>query len=255
MTTLEGKVAVVTGAASGIGRAIAERLATDGARVVIADLNQEAGEAAAAEMGARFVQVDLSQAADCYNLIEDTVAQFGTVHILVNNAGFQHIDAIDEFPDAVWEKMLAVMLTAPFLLTKACWPHMRKQGWGRIINIASVAAVRGHPFKAGYVTVKHGLLGLTRTTALEGGAHGITANAVCPTWVQTPLVMNQIADQARTRNLKEEEIIEQVMAGTTAIGRLLLPEEVAGLVRFLCSDEASGMTGGPVLLDGGVMAG
>ncbi len=255
MDSLEGKVAVVTGAASGIGKAIAERLSTDGAQVVIADINEEAGEIVAAEIGAHNVQVDLSQGVDCYNLIERTTKQFGTVHILVNNAGFQHIDAIDEFPDGVWEKMMALMLTAPFLLTKACWPFMREQGWGRIINIASVAAVRGHPYKAGYVTVKHGLLGLTRTTALEGGLYGITANAVCPTWVQTPLVIDQIADQARTRGIKEEEVIEQVMSGTTAIGRLLLPEEVAGLVRYLCSDAAGGVTGGPVMIDGGVMAG
>lgn len=255
MDSLEGKVAVVTGAASGIGKAIAERLSTDGAQVVIADINEEAGEVVAEEIGAHFVQVDLSRAVECYNLIERTAKQFGSVHILVNNAGFQHIDAIDEFPDGVWEKMMALMLTAPFLLTKACWPFMREQGWGRIINIASVAAVRGHPYKAGYVTVKHGLLGLTRTTALEGGLYGITANAVCPTWVQTPLVIDQIADQARTRGIKEEEVIEQVMSGTTAIGRLLLPEEVAGLVRYLCSDAAGGVTGGPVMIDGGVMAG
>jgi 3-hydroxybutyrate dehydrogenase len=253
--SLHEKVAVVTGAASGIGRAIAENLAAGGARVIIADLQRDAGETVAAEVGGYFVETNLARAVDCQNLIQRTVEQFGTVHILVNNAGFQHIDAIDEFPEDVWDKMIAVMLTGPFRLTKACWPHMRRQQWGRIINIASVAAVRGHPFKAGYISVKHGLLGLTRATALEGGPHGITVHAVCPTWVSTPLVLNQIADQARTRGLKEEEVVEKVMAGSTAIGRLLAPKEVADLVRFLCSDAAAGMTGSPVMIDGGVVAG
>lgn len=255
MNTLHGKVAVVTGAASGIGQAIATRLVEEDVQVVIADLNKATGEAVAGEIGACFVQIDLGCAADCQKLIDFTVEQFGTVHILVNNAGFQHIDAVEEFPIDVWDKMVAVMLTAPFRLTKACWPLMREQRWGRIINIASVAAVRAHPFKAGYISVKHGLLGMTRAAALEGGPLGITAHAVCPTWVQTPLVLNQIADQARTRGLKEEEVIEKIMAGSTAIGRLLKPEEVAGLVRFLCSDEAAAMTGSPVMIDGGVMAG
>ena len=255
MNALEGRIAIVTGAARGIGRAIATRLAADGASLVIADIQREAGEAVARDLNGLFLETDLSHRDACRNLVERTVEAFGTVHILVNNAGFQHIDPIDEFPEDVWDKMVAVMLTAPFLLTRYSWPFMREQGWGRIINIASVAALRAHPFKSGYVSVKHGLLGLTRTAALEGGPHGITVHAVCPTWVQTPLVENQIADQARTRGIPAEEVIDKVMVASTAIQRMLAPEEVAAVVRFLCSDEAAGMTGSPVMIDGGVVAG
>jgi 3-hydroxybutyrate dehydrogenase len=252
--TLQGKVALVTGAASGIGRAIAERLAAEGARVVVADVQQEAGEVIAGELGGLYVKADISRGEACRYLVERTVDAYGTVHILVNNAGFQHIDPIEEFPEDIWDEMMAVMLTAPFLLTRHSWPFMRKQKWGRVINISSVAGLRAHPYKSAYVAVKHGLLGLTRTTALEGGPHGITVHAICPTWVRTPLMENQIADQARTRGLDEREVVEKVMVGQTAIGRVLTPAEVAAVVSFLCSDESSGMTGSPVLVDGGAVA-
>lgn len=254
MSDLQGKVALVTGAASGIGRAIAERLAADGAVVVIGDVQQEAGEAVAADLGGLYVHADLARAEACRELVERAAGRYGGVHILVNNAGFQHIDPIETFPEDVWERMIAVMLTAPFLLTRYCWPFMREHGWGRVINVASVAGLRAHPYKSAYISVKHGLVGLTRTTALEGAAHGIAAHAVCPTWVRTPLMENQIADQARTRGLDVGEVVEKVMAGQTAIGRLLDPTEIANVVRFLCSDDSSGMTGSPVLVDGGAVA-
>ena len=239
----EGKVAVVTGGASGIGLAVAERFAADGARVVIGDVSREAGEQAAERLGATFVEADLSRRDDCRALIDAAVEKFGTVHILVNNAGFQHIDPIEDFPEDTWDKMLAVMLTAPFLLTRYAWPAMKAQAWGRVVNMASALALVGTPYKVAYVTVKHGMLGLTKTAALEGGAFGIKVNAICPGFVRTPLMEKQIADQARTRNLPPEEVIEKVMLGPTAIKRLIEPAEVANLVAYLCSPAGDTVTG------------
>lgn len=252
---MQNKVVVVTGAASGIGLSIAERFATDGANVVVSDINAEAGQAAAERLDGLFIHGDLSRRADCKALIYQTVEEFGTVHILVNNAGFQHIDPVEAFPEDTWDKMIALMLTAPFLLTRYAWPLMQKQKWGRIINIASVHGVRASPFKSAYISAKHGLLGLTRTTALEGGPHGITVHAICPAYVRTPLVENQIADQARTRGISEDEVVEQVMLKPAAIKRLVEPEEVAALAAFLCRDEASAMSGSPVMIDLGWTAG
>jgi len=255
MLTDEGKVAIVTGAASGIGRAIARRLAAEGAAVVVADMQEEGGQAVANEIRGAFVRTDLARRQDCQELVHKTAELYGAVHILVNNAGFQHIDPIEQFPEDEWDRMISLMLTAPFLLTRYAWPYMMAQEWGRVINISSVAGLRGHPHKSAYVAVKHGLIGLTRVTALEGGPHGITAHAVCPTWVRTPLLENQIPDQIRTRGIGAQEVMEQVMLAPIAIKRLVEPEEVAGLVAFLCSEEASAMTGSPVLIDGGVTAG
>lgn len=246
---LKNKVVVVTGAASGIGLAIAERFAADGADVVVSDIQEEAGQATAERLGGIFVQGDLSRRVACKAVIDRAVDAFGSVHVLVNNAGFQHIDAIDEFPEDTWDRMIALMLTAPFLLTRYAWPFMKSQGWGRIINISSLHGVVASPFKAAYISAKHGLIGLTRTTALEGGPFGITVNAICPAYVRTPLVENQIADQARTRGLSEDEVIQEVMLKPAAIKRLIEPEEVAALAAYLCREEAGVMSGSPIMLD------
>ena len=243
------RVAIVTGAASGIGRAVAETLARQGSQVVVADLNAEQGQAAAGAIGGHFVAANLAQRPDCRRLVDETLERYGRVDILVNNAGFQHIDPIEEFPEDTWNTMLAVMVTAPFLLTRYVWPAMKVQGWGRIVNIASVLGLVAAPFKAGYVTAKHGLIGLTRTTALEGGQYGITANALCPAYVRTPLVEGQIADQARTRGLAPEDVVEKVMLEPTAIKRLIEPAEVAALVAYLCSDAAAVVTGAAWTID------
>jgi 3-hydroxybutyrate dehydrogenase len=243
------RVAIVTGAASGIGRAVAETLAGQGSQVVVADLNAEQGQAAAGAIGGHFVAANLAQRADCRRLVDETLERYGRVDILVNNAGFQHIDPIEDFPEDTWETMLAVMVTAPFLLTKYIWPAMKAQGWGRIVNISSALGLVAAPFKAGYVTAKHGLIGLTRTTALEGGKYGITANALCPAYVRTPLLEGQIADQARTRGIAPEDVVEKVMLEPTAIKRLIEPTEVAALVAYLCSDAASSVTGAAWTID------
>ena len=245
---LAGKIAVVTGAASGVGKAIAERLAAEGAQVVVADISGD-GALVAQAIGGVFVQGDSGKRADCKKLIDETLACFGTIHILVNNAGFQHVSPIEEFPEDRWDQMLAVMLTAPFLLTRYAWPAMKMQRWGRVINISSIHGLVASSNKAAYISAKHGLIGLTRAAALEGGAFGITVNAICPAYVRTPLVDNQIADQARTRGISSEEVIEKVMLEPAAVKRLIEPEEVADFVAYLCTPSGGVFTGAALTMD------
>lgn len=245
------KTAIVTGAASGIGLAVARALARQGIQVIVADLDRKAGRQAADEMGGRFVAADLSQREACRALVDSAAEHEGGVDILVNNAGFQHISPIEDFDEDAWVRLLQVMLTAPFLLTRYAWPHMRKRGWGRIVNMASVHALVASPNKAGYITAKHGLLGLTRTAALEGGPAGITVNAICPAYVRTPLVENQIAAQAKSLGISEDEVLEKVFLKASATGRLIEPEEIAELVLYLCSDAAKSVTGSCFTIDGG----
>ena len=243
------RIAVVTGAASGIGLACAERLAKDGCTVVIADLNEKAGSEHAQRLGGTFVAADLSRREGCKKLVDETLRLHGSVHILVNNAGFQHVSPIEEFPEDQWDKMIALMLTAPFLLTRYCWPSMEKQRWGRILNIGSIHALIASPFKVGYIAAKHGLVGLTKTAALEGGEHGITVNAICPAYVRTPLVDNQIADQAKANRMSPEEVIEKIMLAPAAVKRLIEPAEVADFASYLCSDAAGVITGAALTMD------
>jgi 3-hydroxybutyrate dehydrogenase len=246
---MKGKVAIVTGAASGIGLACAERLAADGARVILADMNEKAGQEHARRLSGDFIHADLSGRQGCRRLIDEALRKHGSVHVLVNNAGFQHVSPIEDFPEDQWEKMLALMLTAPFLLTRYVWPQMKKQKWGRIVNIASIHALIASPFKVGYIAAKHGLVGLTRTAALEGGEHGITVNAICPAYVRTPLVDNQIADQAKANNMSAEEVIEKIMLAPAAVKRMIEPAEVAACVAYLCSDAAGVITGSAMTMD------
>ena len=246
---MSSRVAIVTGAASGIGLAVARALASEGHSVVAADMDAEAGRAAADEIGALFVKADLAGREECRRLADSALEEHGSVDILINNAGFQHVSPIAEFPEDTWDRMVAVMLTAPFLLTKYCWPSMVDHGWGRVVNIGSIHGLVASPSKAGYITAKHGLIGLTRAAALEGGEHGITVNAVCPAYVRTPLVESQIADQARVHGLSENEVVGEIMLKPAAVKRLIEPEEIASLVTYLASDAASAVTGATWAID------
>jgi len=243
------KVALVTGAASGIGLACAERLSADGMKVVLADLNEKAGSEHAKRLGGTFVAADLGTRGGCRKLVDEALKAHGTVHVLVNNAGFQHVSPIEEFPEDQWDRMLALMLTAPFLLTRYCWPAMKRQKWGRVVNIASIHALVASPFKVGYISAKHGMIGLTRTAALEGGEHGITVNAICPAYVRTPLVDSQIADQAKANRMSPDEVIEKIMLAPAAVKRLIEPREVADFVAYLCGDAAGVITGAALTMD------
>lgn len=252
MSTMDGKVAIVTGAASGIGLAIAQDLAMRGVRVTLSDIDEKSGSEVATELpGARFQLADMSSEKDCQRLVADTIAVEGQVDILVNNAGIQYVAPITEFPESKWRQIIDIMLTAPFLLTKDILPGMYERKWGRIINIASVHALRASAFKSAYVAAKHGLLGLTRVTALEGAEHGVTCNAICPSYVRTALVEKQITSQAQVHGIPESEVVEKIMLSEAPIRRLLEPEEVAKLAAYLCSDDASAITGSALMIDCG----
>ncbi|CBV42426.1 3-hydroxybutyrate dehydrogenase [Halomonas elongata] len=236
------RVALVTGTSSGIGEAVVRHFCEQGHQVLAVDFNP-AGEEVAERAGAAFHQADLTNGDACRAAVQDALQRFGHLDILVNNAGIQHVSPIETFPEEKWRHIIDLMLTAPFLLTQAAWPSMRENGWGRIVNIASVHAQVASPGKAAYVSAKHGMIGLTKTAALEGGDQGITANALCPAYVKTPLVDNQIADQARMHGMDEQEVIEQVMLKNAAVKRLIDPDEVAALVGYLASDAAGAVTG------------
>ena len=252
MAELDGRVGIVTGAASGIGLAIARELAKRGAHVVISDIDEEHGQAAAAELpGARFIAANMLKEEDCQRLVDEAIAAEGKVDILVNNAGIQHVAPIHEFPEAKWRQIIDLMLTAPFLLTKAALPGMYRQQWGRIVNIASIHGLVASAYKSAYVSAKHGLIGLTRVTALEGAAYGVTCNAICPSYVRTPLVEKQISSQAQIHGIPESDVVEKIMLTEAPIRRLLEPDEVAKMAAYLCSSDASGITGSALTIDCG----
>ena len=241
---LAGRVAVVTGGASGIGEACAVRLAADGAAVVVADLNGEAAAAVAGRIGGRAVEVDL--AADF-----DAAALADQADVLVNCAGLQHVAPVHEFPPEKFRLILAVMLEAPFRLARAALPHMYEQGFGRIVNISSVHGLRASPFKSAYVAAKHGIAGLTKTVALEVAEQGITVNAICPGYVLTPLVEKQIPDTARARGISEEAVRRDVLLASQPTKKFVTVEEIAGFTRFLCTDTAASITGAVLPIEGG----
>lgn len=243
--SFKGKTVLVTGAGSGIGLAIARAFAREGARVLVHDVRY--ASRLAEELGGAYLQADLADP-EGVEALGRRAAEMG-VDILVNNAGFQHIAPVEEFPLATWQKMLQVMLTAPFQLTRALLPGMKGRGWGRILNIASIHALVASPFKSAYISAKHGLVGLTRAVALEAGPYGITVNAIAPAYVRTPLVEGQIRDQAKTLGIPPEEVVEKVFLAQAAVRRLIEPEEVAELALFLASEKASAITGAVFPID------
>ncbi|OIJ68495.1 3-hydroxybutyrate dehydrogenase [Streptomyces mangrovisoli] len=246
---LDGRTALVTGAASGIGRACALRLAGAGAKVRAVDRDARGLDAVAED--ARDLRGTLEpQVLDLTDLDAAESAAAGT-DVLVNNAGLQLVRPIEDFPPDVFHTVLTVMLEAPFRLIRGALPHMYGQGWGRIVNISSVHGLRASPYKAAYVCAKHGLEGLSKTAALEGAPHGVTSNCVNPGYVRTPLVERQVADQARAHEVPEERVLHEVLLQDSAVKRLLEPEEVAEAVAYLCSPQASFMTGTSLVLDGG----
>ncbi len=241
---LTGKSALVTGAASGIGKARAERLARAGARVIVLDLNSEAAEGVADEIGGEPLQADLSD----YDVLDSLEIE---ADIVVNNAGLQHVAAVEEFPPEKFSTILRVMLEAPFRISRLMLPGMYERGWGRVINISSVHGLRASPYKSAYVAAKHGLEGLSKTMALEGRPKGVTSNCICPAYVRTPLVEGQVSDQAKTHGISEDRVIEEIMLTEPAIKRLIEPEEVAEFAAFLCLPEASFINGASLTMDGG----
>ena len=241
---LAGKTAFVTGAGSGIGAAIAERLAADGATVTCVDVNEAAATAVAERIGGTPLVADLSDLAAVAELRLDT-------DILVSNAGIQHVSPIQDFPLEKFEFMMRLMLHAPFVLVRSALPAMYERGWGRIVHISSAHGIRASSFKSAYVTAKHGIEGLSKVIALEGASHGVTSNCVNPGYVRTPLVQAQIADQATAHGLPEDEVVAKVMLSRSAIKRMLEPAEVANAVAFLCAPGSDLMTGTSLVLDGG----
>jgi 3-hydroxybutyrate dehydrogenase len=241
---LTGHSALVTGAASGIGRACAERLSRAGGMVTVLDLNGDAARKVAEEIGGEAMQADLSdlEALDALEIEAD---------IVVNNAGIQYIAPVEEFPPERFSLILKIMLEAPFRLVQKALPGMYEKGWGRVINISSVHGLRASPFKAAYVSAKHGLEGFSKVLALEGGPRGVTSNCINPAFVRTPLLEGQIADQAHTHGIPENEVIERIILEAPAIKRLIEPTEVAELCAFLCGPEASYINGASLTMDGG----
>ncbi|MGB6181571.1 MAG: 3-hydroxybutyrate dehydrogenase [Rhodococcus sp. (in: high G+C Gram-positive bacteria)] len=244
MTDLSGRSALVTGAASGIGAAVARALAAGGASVTVADLDGHAASELAREIGGAAWEVDLLDV----DALETVALK---TDILVNNAGIQHVSPIEDFDPAMFRRILTLMVEAPFLLVRAALPHMYEQGYGRIVNMSSVHGLRASANKSAYVTAKHALEGLSKATALEGAERGVRSNCVNPGYVRTPLVEKQIADQARVHGIDESEVVETVLLAESAVKRMVEPSEVAALVTFLVGDDASMITGSSYAMDGG----
>ncbi|HMJ09583.1 MAG TPA: 3-hydroxybutyrate dehydrogenase [Pyrinomonadaceae bacterium] len=256
MTDLTGKTAVVTGAASGIGLAIAISLSKAGARVCLADIQKDALEHAVRELenaGGSVISViaDVSSEAAVRSLSEEVFRQVGMADILINNAGLQYVSPIESYPIERWDQLQSVILRGAFLCTQQFLPHMVEAGWGRIINIASIHSIVASPFKSAYVSAKHGLLGLTKTVALESAAKGVTVNSISPAYVRTPLVEKQIADQARLHSIGKEDVVTRIMLAPMPQKELIEPEEIGETVKFLCSNAAKHINGHNLVMDGG----
>ncbi len=258
---LKGKTAIVTGSTSGIGQGMARALAKAGCNVMLngfgdtaqiekerADMEKESGSKIA------YNGADMTKADQIEALIKETKAKFGSVDIIVNNAGVQHVAPIDEFPPEKWDQIIAINLTSAFHMTRLAVPYMKEAGWGRIVNLASAHALVASPFKGAYVAAKHGLAGLTKTVALEVAEKNITCNAICPGYVKTPLVDKQIADQAKARGISEADVVKNVILGAQPTKKFTTVEEIGDLCVFLCGDSAQNITGAMIQIDGGWVA-
>lgn len=255
----ENTVVFITGAASGIGYEIGREFARDGAKVAFTDMNEEKVKEAAEELSAKGfdcigLKCDVTNEEELQKALDHTVETYGRLDVLINNAGLQHVSSLEEFPTEKFEFMMKVMLVAPFMATKHVFPLMKRQGFGRIINMASINGLIGFAGKAAYNSAKHGVIGLTKVAALEGAADGITVNAICPGYVDTPLVRGQFEDLARNRNIPVEKVLEEVLYPLVPQKRLLAVQEIADYAMFLASDKAKGVTGQAVVLDGGYTA-
>ena len=252
--SLKGKTAIVTGSNSGIGLGVARELARAGAAVVLNSFtDREEDHALARDMAAefgvevRYIKADMSKGDECRALVE----QAGACDILVNNAGIQHVAPLDEFPVEKWDAIIAINLSSAFHCTAAALPLMRKAGWGRVVNIASAHGLTASPYKSAYVAAKHGIVGMTKVVALETAKEPITANAICPGYVKTPLVEAQIPDTAKKYAMTEEEVIEKVILDRQPSKQFATVEQIGGTAVFLCSDAAEQITGTTISVDGG----
>jgi 3-hydroxybutyrate dehydrogenase len=255
---LNGKTAIITGSTSGIGLGIAEAFARAGANIVLNGFGDATEiERTRAELAQRanamvvYSPADMSRPKAIEQMVRQTVDTFGAVDIMVNNAGIQHVAPIEEFPDEKWEAILAINLSSAFHATKLVLPMMRRKGWGRVINVASAHALVASPYKAAYVAAKHGVLGLTKVTALETAEDGITCNAICPGYVRTPLVEKQIDDQAKAHGIDREKVISDVLLKNQPNKRFVEVAELAALALFLCTDNGASVTGAALPMDGG----
>ncbi|KAB2496242.1 3-hydroxybutyrate dehydrogenase [Priestia endophytica] len=256
---VENKVVYITGAAQGIGFQMAEHFAKNGSKVALTDINEDGVKNAAASLQEKGLEAiglkcDVTKEIDIQNTLYETVRHFGSLDVLINNAGMQYVSPLEDFPTERFELLIKIMLTAPFIAIKHALPIMKKQKNGRIINMASINGVIGFSGKSAYNSAKHGVIGLTKVAALEGAEHGVTVNALCPGYVDTPLVRNQLKDLASTRNVALEKVLEQVIYPLVPQKRLLSVEEIADYALFLASEKAKGVTGQAVLLDGGYTA-
>lgn len=256
---VENKVVVITGSASGIGFELGKSYAENGSKVVLTDLNEEGVKAAAENLKdlgyeAIGLKADVTSEEDIQNMIDKAYQQYGRIDVLVNNAGLQHVSPIEEFPTAKFELMIKIMLTAPFVAIKHVLPIMKKQGFGRIINVSSINGLVGFAGKAAYNSAKHGVIGLTKVAALESAPFGITVNSICPGYVDTPLVRGQLKDIATTRDVPLEKVLEEVIYPLVPQKRLLDVSEIADYAMFLSSDKAGSVTGQAVVIDGGYTA-
>ena len=255
--SLAGKCAIVTGSTSGIGLGIAEALAARGASVIVNSFTDGPEDHAIAERVAarggevRYVQADMADHAACRALVEKAAELFGSVDILVNNAGVQHVEPIETFPVEQWNRIIAINLSSAFHTTAAALPRMRHAGWGRIVNIASAHGLTASPFKSAYVSAKHGIVGLSKTTALETAGQGITCNAICPGYVLTPLVEAQIEDQMKIHKMDRETVLREVMLLRQPSREFATVEQIGGTAAFLCSEDAAQITGTTISVDGG----